>query len=120
MPVQLGSVCQSGVWKALGQSAFFSTFTSGGHALNTAYTNSTGKPIFVSVVAISTATPSQGGIVGYVNGAQVSFAMVNDANGGMGWVNSPHSVSMMVPPGATYQVNRTLSTIALGSWTETY
>ena len=112
--------CQSGVWKALGASALFGTFTSGGHALNTAYTNSTGKPIFVSVVATSTATPSQGGIIGYVNGAQASYAIVNDANSGMGWLNSPHSVSMIVPPGATYQVNRTLGTIALSSWTETY
>ena len=112
--------CQSGSWKALGGTGVFSSITSGGHALNTVYTNSTGKPIFVSVVAVSSATPSQGGIVGYVNGAQVSYAMVNDANAGMGWLNSPHSVSMIVPAGATYQVNRTLGTVALSSWSETY
>ena len=83
--------------------------------LGVLYTNSTGKPMFVSVVA---GGPYQGtlnnSIYGYVNGNLVSQTDVYASVGG----NLTGTVALMVPPGATYQVN--MGDGPLISWTETY
>ena len=71
---------------------------SGSRSLGTTYTNSTGKPIMVSVTTYSTYNPSTSITVG---GVLVSFSEPN-TNGGN---NAYASAQAIVPNGATYVVN---------------
>lgn len=74
----------------------------------TTYTNSTGRPIVVSCYA----DPAAANILNImVSGLVIAQNTVNNATSG---ANS--TVSAVVPPGATYSVTRSLSTIGL--WAE--
>jgi hypothetical protein len=78
----------------------------------TTYTNSTGKPIFVSSWGV-TAGAGNAGLQGYVNGIQVAACVpyANSANYGGG-------VSFVVPAGSTYSVNWGGSSGDLTGWVE--
>lgn len=107
------------MWKT--QGAVFSgnyANVAGSRVWGTTYTNSLGRPIFVSVSGYITSNVSQGFLYAYVNGFLVQTASVSDANWGSGWLASTNSVSFVVPPGGTYQMVRSLSNIALSTWVE--
>jgi hypothetical protein len=76
------------------------------------YTNTTGKPIFVSSWGI-TYGAGNAGIVGYVDGIMVAknIPYANSANYGGG-------ISFVVPPGSTYQVAWSGSSGTLEGWVE--
>jgi hypothetical protein len=79
-------------------------------ALNTTYTNSTGKPIMVMVTCVEVDTSNSYLIsTMYINGSDVAAAQ------------STGSVFVcgIVPPGASYSVNNTNNAL-LSTWTETY
>lgn len=69
-------------------------------ALNTTYTNSTGKTIFV-IPRASIGAAAQGNFTGLVNGSTVFFLTMNSAGA---WTMP---LIMMVPNGATYNFNAT-------------
>jgi hypothetical protein len=80
-------------------------------ALETIYTNTTGRPMFVSVTTISNGPA--GNLFITVNGiTQYTFGQVGNA--------SITSVIGIVPVGATYGVYYTVASFTLQSWTETY
>ncbi|MDA3922762.1 MAG: hypothetical protein PF501_19100 [Salinisphaera sp.] len=78
-------------------------------ALGSTYTNSTGKPMLVSV---STYTTSSTGSAGYINGTIVARQGINSHSetGDYGLL------TMIVPAGSTYKVTGS----SLTYWTETY
>ena len=97
----IGNLIQAAI---LGGSSQAWTSVTGSRALGTTYTNSTARPISVSVVAISTNANTS--ITGVVDGNSV---IVGGANG----TSSNDAVVFVVPPGGTYSVtplNATLST----------
>jgi hypothetical protein len=85
------------------------SYTTSTRSLGTVYTNTSGKPMFLSVSGLSRGTGNN--LIINVNGAAVSAAG-NDASG----------VSLMamamVPPGATYEVFN-VGGGSFGYWTET-
>src|SRR5690625_2029640 len=76
-------------------------YFSSGRASNTTYTNSTGRPIMVSIVKQST---TKGGAA-YVDGNLVSYLSAADLS---------LAISFVVPHGSTYRVNG----IDAGDWAE--
>ncbi len=75
------------------------------------YTNNTGKPMFVSLYA--TAGGPGANMIGLVNGIAVSGFGQTGAGG-------PMTVSMLVPPGATYRVVDSVYNNPVDHWVETY
>jgi len=83
----------------------------GSRSLGVTYTNNTGKPMFVSVVGVSTGGGSNFNF--FVNGILTfTFGQPN--------TSSETSTMGMVPPGATYEVTNTVSGINVQSWVEIY
>jgi hypothetical protein len=83
----------------------YQTWSAPSRAANTLYTNSTSKPITVCVTANATA---QGGTVAcYVNYAAVSSTRIYSFD---------TSVTFIVPPGLTYQINTSSANITY--WSE--
>jgi hypothetical protein len=83
----------------------------GSRALNTLYTNTTGLPMFISAVAVSTG--ANGNLVLTIAGiASSAFGQPN--TGGVA------DVSGMVPAGATYEITTTVAGFNLSNWTETF
>jgi hypothetical protein len=82
----------------------------GTRAVNTTYTNSTGRTIFVQVGMTSDSAGTTAVLL--VNGVQISGSSCS-------WVGSPQSaVFAAVPPGATYRASMTAGVPALKNWTE--
>lgn len=78
--------------EVIGVNQTWTAFTSGTRVSGTTYTNSTGKPIVVSVGAAGTSS----GVVIVVNGITVA----NQTNGAVSSFNN--SANAIVPNGATY------------------
>lgn len=76
-------------------------------AVNTNYTNSTGKPIMASVAILSSANFS---LTAYVDGV-----IVGSASNVSGF---PSCLSFIVPPGAAYQIQVSAGTPTVSAWTE--
>lgn len=81
-------------------------------ALNTAYTNSTGRPIQVMAVISCPASPLSRFQV-FINGNALTFGV---GNGGSGSIDLP--VSFIVPSGNTYSINTSSGSPSLQSWVE--
>jgi hypothetical protein len=81
----------------------------GSRALGTTYTNSTGKPIMVSVVATRINTTT---LTAVVSGVTVAIE-----NGTGAASNAPTTLCFIVPNGATYSVSNSGST-TLSIWAE--
>jgi len=79
------------------------TYSNPSRALSTTYTNSTGKPIFVSVLCGGNATTNA-----YVDGAEVQRSVFTTAN-------TNTNVAFIVPNGSTYSVT---SGAGILLWTE--
>ena len=79
----------------------------GSRVLGTTYTNSTGKPIAVSVQVQSTTNGTNTIVVAGVTAAQTT----TQANLGT-------SLFVIVPPGATYVVDNNQATKSVGLWAE--
>ena len=89
-----------------GQSQSWQTVT-GSRALATTYTNSTGRPIAVSV--LSGGLTAGNNITGVVSGISVAFAQINTAG------TSQVTINFIVPIGATYSVT---ASAAFAAWHE--
>ena len=77
--------------------------------LDTNYTNTTGRPIAVSVGILSTATPIYHGIVA---GVIAAMLQINTAN-------NRASFGFVVPPGAVYSVTLSAGTAgSIDTWSE--
>jgi hypothetical protein len=85
----------------------------GSRSIGIAYTNSTGRPIEVSVASHNNGPGNGGAIKAFVNGVQVGYA----ANYNFLY---PNWLSFIVPPGGIYQVNNAGggTSQALDSWSE--
>jgi hypothetical protein len=81
-------------------------------AAGTPYTNSTGKPIFVSVTMVNLTT-SLGGFAIVVDGVVFGYT---DMPGYQGGIWSYGNMSLIIPNGSTYQINSTNGTFY--SWAE--
>ncbi len=91
--------------RSIGEGQSWASYPS--RAVSTVYTNSTGRPIVVQIVADVTVA---GNIIGAVDGVTAYI--------GYGTVNQFHCVTLVVPPGSTYQVYPSGSTIGVFSWCE--
>lgn len=93
---------------AFGNSQGYSNVTSS-RALGVTYTNSTSRPIMVTVTCVSTSGLSQ--MTTFVNGAPAGATSIvqNNSNG---------TVSFVVPPSNTYSVVAGGGTISLAYWAE--
>ena len=83
----------------------------GNRALDTTYTNSTGKPIYFSVRGVATGAASTWAAT--IGGIQVA----------KGWASNQLdsdmcSVGGVVPPGSTYSVSMTVGSASLSAWLE--
>ena len=84
----------------------------GSRSLNTSYTNSTGKPIMVSIFYTSSGTSNNlTAIVGGVTVAGMVFSL------GFGTLATGDSFGFIVPDGTTYQVNSSAAPI-INNWAE--
>lgn len=68
-----------------------------------AYINSSPGPILVSVLAYNAGNASQGYMLAYVDGTLIGRTTVGDA--GVGWYNSPSTLTFIVPALSTYSVS---------------
>ena len=81
-------------------------------SLGSTYTNSTGKPMFVSLVASTGG--SNGDLGGYVNGTEIIVNSQPNAASAIG-------IGFIVPSGATYKVAATVGSISsISMWSEMY
>lgn len=78
-------------------------------AIGTTYTNSTGKPILVSVTYSCNAGNTVQGLI--INGTTVYAGSVTTAG-------YPGSFTLLVPNGATYVTTTNVGTLSLVTWTE--
>ncbi|AXF53119.1 MAG: tail fiber protein [Caudoviricetes sp.] len=88
------------VWFALG----------GARSLATNFVNGTGRSIHVNVIA--TAAAGSTGLLAYVEGIALYGSYSSSASGG------PVSISFIVPPGNTYNVQPIGGTATLSAWSE--
>ena len=100
----------------LGTSATAQTWQNmtGSRALGTAYTNSTGYPIMISVSASGSGGYINAILTGYVGGVAIQ---TNGSNSGTAGGTAYPSVSFIVPNGLTYQVNNA-GGASLSTWLE--
>lgn len=74
-------------------------------AFDTVYTNTTGRPIQICVLAIGTSTTSQTNLSGQVLGTNIMQIPSNDRTStGATYVAIPCTVQLIIPDGATYAV----------------
>jgi hypothetical protein len=78
-------------------------------AFSTIYTNSTSKPIHVSVSLSKTIEDGFATVVGYVGIVGVATITISEGNG---------TIYVIVPPSATYHVNIISGTMSINSWVE--
>jgi hypothetical protein len=76
------------------------TNVTGSRSYGTTYTNSTGKPIYVSVSGAST-SPAGGGIQFYIGGTLIAQQGATQSAS----ILSYHNITMIVPDGITYSAN---------------
>lgn len=86
-------------------------------ALNTAYTNTTSRPIMVSVTGIGAAGAAAASIEAWCGGVVVGRAQVTD-NNGAAFVASQATLSFIVPNATAYQVNSVGAAVTVGTWAE--
>jgi hypothetical protein len=84
----------------------------GSRSLNTTYTNSTGKPIFVSVYYITSGTGNN--LLAYVDSVTVA-GMVFSLS--FGTLATGDTFSFIVPAGSTYRIDTTAAP-SISSWSE--
>ena len=72
--------------------------------INTTYTNTTGKPIYVKITGACTGGDSSA--VLYINGAVIDYYVTGNLNGSVGGI---------VPPGITYMASGSCWNWLLGS-----
>lgn len=90
-------------------------------AVNTNYTNSTGKPIMVVVSLSSTNGGGTGGATtatALVGGVNVAYGLNSDSSG---FYQTPISLSFIVPTGAVYRINTTAdagTSVGVSLWSE--
>lgn len=109
-PLALHSVTEEPPVWSIGYKQTWQTVT-GSRALNTNYTNSTGKPIMISVrVTVTNSTSDSAGIV--VDSVSLGTAV----NGGAGGQNSL-PLTAIVPPGSVYSV-ATTGSASMSLWAE--
>ncbi len=92
---------------------FFTNVTNPARGIGVVYTNTTGKPMLVIVYVQSTG--ANGNLFLTVNGAATPQAVVSWSASG-----AQRSVSIIVPPGMTYEATLTVSGATLMNWTEIY
>ncbi len=87
----------------------------------TVYTNTTGKPMFVTVTGYLLGETQGMTMTAYVNGTQVG-ASWDDIGGGTNYYpNNYRTLTFIVPNGATYQVTEGgVPGMGLQNWVETY
>lgn len=93
--------------------AFFATQHNviGSRVIGTTYTNTTSKPMFVSICGTNNTTNTN--LYAYVNGVIV-FAF------GQPYAGTATSASCIVPPGATYSIAPSAGAFTAQAWIETY
>ena len=89
-------------------------FTSS-RALATTYTNSTGKPIQLTITLYPTGAGNQYGFV-LINGTNIG--LVGQVSGSAAATYYGSLISIVVPDGATYRLNTGLGTVLIYSWWE--
>lgn len=89
----------------------------GSRALNTNYTNTTGRPIYVAVSA-SGGTSVRNYVQMAVDGNFMDIAPCNEVNNAGVFVSSFGSTRALVPAGSLYQVQSVGAGVALTSWIE--
>lgn len=83
----------------------------GSRVLGTTYTNTTGKPIFVFVSLLASASG------GYANVA-VNGVVVSSTSGASGSSNFSSPGTILVPPSSTYSVTSIFGPVTLNKWME--
>lgn len=83
-------------------------------ALSTDYTNSTGRPIMVSVSCQGSGTASRGSITAVVGGVTIASAIVSESSGV--WNQMVEQICFIVPDATVYRVNGTVAMISY--WAE--
>ena len=78
-------------------------------SLGTTYTNTTGKPIFVSIWGISSGNAL---LQGLVDGVQISVSAQGYTNG------ATVPIQIMVQPGLSYSVQQGSASVSLTKWFE--
>ncbi len=87
--------------------------------IGSTYTNTLLTPRFVIVTANTIpGSVVRAAIFVYVNNVRIQVTQVTDANYNQGWLPSTNSASFIVPPGATYRVDRSVSNVRIVSWYE--
>lgn len=104
-------VYSSGAWQAwicltpLGVQQTWQTVT-GSRAFDTLYTNDTGRPIMVSVLVVGVPAAAVSSISLLVSAVSLCQVATSDRTStGNTWVGIPGTGQIIVPAGATYQVN---------------
>lgn len=113
--IQTGAIAQADLSTAilpLGVGQTWQTFTNVQRASNTTYTNTTGRPIMVTVSTLSTVGVA-GAITLTVGGVNVAFVGTNTSGG----AGRP-SASTIIPAGATYSANYAANGETLVIWAE--
>jgi hypothetical protein len=105
------NVTFSGTLNVFGSGQTWTSFNSSARVLGTTYTNTSGKPIQVSVTGILNAAILTGMYLA-VNGAVISQSPYAPSGG---W---PLNVSAVVPAGATYLASSSNGNLNFGSWSE--
>jgi hypothetical protein len=77
--------------------------------VGTTYTNSTGRPICISVIQLHAAAYDVSG--GWINGVQMTYFSC-------GTYPTAATHSLIIPDGATYKITTTSGTLNGGSWNE--
>lgn len=91
------------------------TDVSGSRVIATNYTNTTGRPIQVSVRMTLTATTGSGSATLTIAGTTVATVTVGESNGAS-WNAMPQTLSAIIPAGAVYAVTGTNASIQ--GWSE--
>jgi hypothetical protein len=104
-----GTITQGMLATAASSVGVGQTWQAPSRAIGTTYTNSTGKPIVVTITASCTQGFTVQGLL--INGATVYAGSVNVANAAFGF-------SLIVPNGATYVTTTNAGTLSLVSWAE--
>jgi hypothetical protein len=86
-------------------------------AIDTTYTNSTGKPIMVSVSCVRSSSSSSSAIRFNINGSPIAQRSTSESNGTI-WNAVANGVDVIVPDGATYSVTTLVSASTIVYWYE--
>lgn len=81
-------------------------------AMNTTYTNTTGRPILVFACVSGSNTGGAASVRVLVNAVEMGTAILTESNGAS-WNNGRQTFSFAVPPGQTYRIEDAALTSAL-------